>query len=454
MDNEVQDHIRYRSPNLVESGTVSLQIVMNFSMYKNPEYQVSRGWPETAEEQAEAGDVEAQLYMAFRCFTNPDPKQQKQSLHWYELAANQGTVEAMVNLCRIHERGLADIGVSADLEEACRWMKQIVASGEESVRARSIIQAYGWYLLGAKTSAGESDSYKEEQQKLPDDQLDAEEGLRCLELAGNQGDVTAAVRLANLYTTGQHPKVKSDVVQGMDWFKKGAHLGDSHSAFKLAKIYQSGLVPANQTLHDKWLEVAARMGDPDAKDTLATIMFGSETELPLPLVRRRLRQLETDETIRAYLAADEIKKCSNPACSNEEDEANGKLFNRCSRCKSAKYCSKECQETQWHAGHKEICKKLKKSHDELQSMNRNALIHMGHLCSLPECQKKGETVENGLQRCARCKVTSYCSKDCQVKHWKSGHSVDCKKTVAELEGADHLLKKIDTIVALSKQNKE
>ena len=423
-------------------------------MYKNPEYQVSRGWPETAEEQAKAGDVEAQLYMAFRCFNNPDPQQQKQSLRWYEMAANQGTVEAMVNLCRIHERGLADIGVSADLEEACRWMKQIVASGEESIRVRSIIQAYGWYLLGAKTSAGESGSYKEEQQQLPEDQLDAEEGLRCLELAGKQGDVNAAVQLANLYSTGQHPKVKIDVPQGMEWFKKGAHLGDSHSAFKLAKIYHSGLVPANQVLHDKWLEVAARMGDPDAKDTLAVIMFGSDTELPLPLVRRRLRQLETDETIKAYLAADETKKCSNPRCREEEDEANGKRFNRCSRCKSVKYCSKECQEKQWHAEHKEVCKKLKKSSDELQSMNRNALMHMGHLCSLPECQKKGETVESGLQRCARCKVTSYCSKDCQVKHWKAGHSVDCKKTVAELEGADQLLVKIDTIVALTKQTKE
>lgn len=30
------------------------------------------------------------------------------------------------------------------------------------------------------------------------------------------------------------------------------------------------------------------------------------------------------------------------------------------------------------------------------------------------------------KRCARCKTALYCSKDCQVKHWKSGHSKDCK----------------------------
>ena len=31
-----------------------------------------------------------------------------------------------------------------------------------------------------------------------------------------------------------------------------------------------------------------------------------------------------------------------------------------------------------------------------------------------------------LKQCARCKAVYYCSKKCQVEHWKAGHKVDCK----------------------------
>ena len=31
-----------------------------------------------------------------------------------------------------------------------------------------------------------------------------------------------------------------------------------------------------------------------------------------------------------------------------------------------------------------------------------------------------------LQVCSRCKAFRYCSKKCQVKHWKAGHKVDCR----------------------------
>ena len=35
-------------------------------------------------------------------------------------------------------------------------------------------------------------------------------------------------------------------------------------------------------------------------------------------------------------------------------------------------------------------------------------------------------VKNQLKACARCKAFYYCSKKCQVEHWKAGHKVDCK----------------------------
>ena len=34
---------------------------------------------------------------------------------------------------------------------------------------------------------------------------------------------------------------------------------------------------------------------------------------------------------------------------------------------------------------------------------------------------------NPSKRCGGCKITKYCSKECQIKHWKSGHNKQCKK---------------------------
>ena len=35
--------------------------------------------------------------------------------------------------------------------------------------------------------------------------------------------------------------------------------------------------------------------------------------------------------------------------------------------------------------------------------------------------------KRAVARCSRCKTVGYCSTDCQRKHWKAGHSIQCKK---------------------------
>jgi hypothetical protein len=42
------------------------------------------------------------------------------------------------------------------------------------------------------------------------------------------------------------------------------------------------------------------------------------------------------------------------------------------------------------------------------------------------CANCGSRDVRKFKVCARCKCFSYCSKECQVKHWKAGHKVDCK----------------------------
>jgi TPR repeat protein len=42
------------------------------------------------------------------------------------------------------------------------------------------------------------------------------------------------------------------------------------------------------------------------------------------------------------------------------------------------------------------------------------------------CHKPQTAMPNrALLRCTKCKAMRYCSKECQVKHWKDGHKIDC-----------------------------
>ena len=41
------------------------------------------------------------------------------------------------------------------------------------------------------------------------------------------------------------------------------------------------------------------------------------------------------------------------------------------------------------------------------------------------CGSKTDKNGKALSRCARCKLRSYCSKDCQKKHWPE-HKAECK----------------------------
>ena len=42
--------------------------------------------------------------------------------------------------------------------------------------------------------------------------------------------------------------------------------------------------------------------------------------------------------------------------------------------------------------------------------------------------------EERFLQCARCKAVVYCSRECQVQHWKSGHKASCKTVLAQQGG--------------------
>ena len=45
-----------------------------------------------------------------------------------------------------------------------------------------------------------------------------------------------------------------------------------------------------------------------------------------------------------------------------------------------------------------------------------------------KCKKMSMT----LRACSHCKLTTYCSNDCQRNHWQSGHKIECNAAVEKV----------------------
>ncbi|BAT89734.1 hypothetical protein VIGAN_06077100 [Vigna angularis var. angularis] len=132
---------------------------------------------------------------------------------------------------------------------------------------------------------------------------------------------------------------------------------------------------------------------------------------------------------------------------------------RCSRCKSARYCSMKCQIIHWRSIHKYECYESKIAADkakttdnertsevvensEMESASNASTVedrvlwspesdmavkvssgnHVNNLNGCKLCAKPSTT------RCSRCKAVQYCSVKCLIMDWKR-HKVDCNARV-------------------------
>ena len=66
---------------------------------------------------------------------------------------------------------------------------------------------------------------------------------------------------------------------------------------------------------------------------------------------------EPKKDLARIMKSKEMCSCCSPMCSVEKSDG-GKDLLKCSRCKTARYCSKECQRYHWKNGHKQLCNSL------------------------------------------------------------------------------------------------
>lgn len=86
--------------------------------------------------------------------------------------------------------------------------------------------------------------------------------------------------------------------------------------------------------------------------------------------------------------------------------------------------------------------------DDIQSVNEAAACspeqamtpvldapHVRQFSSIPRCSGCGRQATS-LKKCSRCRVAAYCSRACQVQHWKKGgHKQQCAQLAAGSAGA-------------------
>ena len=111
---------------------------------------------------------------------------------------------------------------------------------------------------------------------------------------------------------------------------------------------------------------------------------------------------------------------------------------KCSHCKKSHLCSRECQAEHWQGCHQNddgdaATVGSTSSNRSNRSRNSRKKGGMGGILGGGEktineagsCGCCSKPLQKALM-CSKCTKVGYCDRDCQVKHWKSGHKQTCK----------------------------
>ena len=233
---------------------------------------------------AEQGDATAQTKMGDYHF---DKKEYTQAIEWYEKAAAQNNVDAILQLIDIYEEGY---GVAKDEKKGVMYEKKAAELGNAKAQyylantyhngyggeAKNLSKAVEW-----QTKAAEQ-GYAKAQKELGDyfykgDGVtqDYTKAVEWYRKAAEQGYAAAQDMLGDCYRFGNG--VTKDYDKAEEWFLKAAAQGNRYSQCSIGKRYYYGEgVEKDYPKAVEWFRKAADQGDAEAQNILGDCYYHGE----------------------------------------------------------------------------------------------------------------------------------------------------------------------------------
>jgi uncharacterized protein len=191
-----------------------------------------------------------------------------EAVKWYRKAANQGYVEAQLNLGIMYEEHRAPYEGPQDdphwhywghaFCEAVHWFRLAADQGHAKAQFKLGVQHY--------------DPFEPIREEAGEWEVEATKWLR---LAADQGYAEAQYYLGHMYYTGR--LVPQDYAEAAKWFRLAADQGYAEAQLKLGIIYQEDRIPddtgpeSNAVAAEYWLRLAAHQGNGDAEYALGVM---------------------------------------------------------------------------------------------------------------------------------------------------------------------------------------
>jgi len=189
----------------------------------------------------------------------------KKSIQWYEKAAKQGNIDAMLHLSTMYKNGE---GVPKNREKSLEYLR--LAGEEESISSQRNM-GYNYFRgRGVKK--------------------DIKKAFELTQKAAQRGDAYSMMLLGYIYSQGEG--IEKNNALAFQWYKKAAKLGEKNAAYYLGRAYEYAKgVPKNVKEAMHWYKVSADKGNSRAMVRLGKkYYFGfkdSNTEIKKDLVKAR-----------------------------------------------------------------------------------------------------------------------------------------------------------------------
>ena len=245
----------------------------------------------------------------------------------------------------------------------------------------------------------------------------------CITKAADLGFVDAYPQLVLSYYEGSYHglAVEKSVEKAKKLAQEGSDRGNEKCNFFLGKFLYDELQDHSHPETFRLLSLSAYQGFIDAIRTLAYSYYSrakQSTKFLILGIYWNGKMLETTDgytytNLNCHFFCElldfAMKRCWHPRSCFELEPLTG--------CSHVPFCNWMRYQAGRAAG-----KALHCTGNRLDDV----FLHMKYSVWMEICANCGNRKMEKLMVCARCKSFSYCSKACQVKHWKAGHKVDCK----------------------------